>query len=424
MMQTISKLRVGVCLLLAASVAGCVTYERWPTEHIEAVEADEIIPEDRLLDVGIHLFDPGLSREAEAPVEDEEDEPLVFPAVRQAEARFVPLQLERTLRETGNWGVVDILPTEERFFDVNVRGWIVQSDGAYLKLRVAVRDSTGRLWLDNEYESEVDPSSYEDNPRDPFQNVYNTIANDLLLARQELSSAEMLTIRRVTELRFAGDIAPEAYGSYLRDEDGLYTPDRLPAQGDLFYESVLRMRDREFLFLETMGGHYQNFYDGMEGPYNDWRRYSFEEAEAMREVQRQANLRKVMGVAALIGAAVVATQGADICGPSLDGLCRDMTPYAASLLLGGGIAAIKSAATKQNEIKLHIESMRELGESFDAEIEPAVVEVEGRTVELTGSAETQYERWRELLREIYRIDTGTGGESDLLRTSVVVDEME
>ena len=34
--------------------------------------------------------------------------------------------------------------------------------------------------------------------------------------------------------------------------------------------------------------------------------------------------------------------------------------------------------------------------SFDAEVSPLVVEVEGETVELTGSAEAQFAEWRKI----------------------------
>jgi hypothetical protein len=35
-----------------------------------------------------------------------------------------------------------------------------------------------------------------------------------------------------------------------------------------------------------------------------------------------------------------------------------------------------------------------------------VVEIEGKTVTLTGTVEAQYEEWQRLLREIYTAETG------------------
>ena len=53
------------------------------------------------------------------------------------------------------------------------------------------------------------------------------------------------------------------------------------------------------------------------------------------------------------------------------------------------------------EAKIHIESLKELAQSFDAEMEPMLVEVEGRVLRLEGSAEAQYAEWRKLLHEIF-----------------------
>ena len=55
---------------------------------------------------------------------------------------------------------------------------------------------------------------------------------------------------------------------------------------------------------------------------------------------------------------------------------------------------------------MHRAAIQELSESFDNEMKPLVMEFEGKTYELTGSAEEQYHRWRELLRQIYLAETG------------------
>jgi len=45
--------------------------------------------------------------------------------------------------------------------------------------------------------------------------------------------------------------------------------------------------------------------------------------------------------------------------------------------------------------------LKELSESFQNEVAPQVVDVEGRTLKLTGTAEEQYREWRELLHQMY-----------------------
>ena len=72
----------------------------------------------------------------------------------------------------------------------------------------------------------------------------------------------------------------------------------------------------------------------------------------------------------------------------------------------GGAAAIYSGFQKREETKIHKEVIEELNMSFTSEAEPLVVEVVGETVKLTGSAEEQYQKWREMLREIYASETG------------------
>jgi hypothetical protein len=58
-------------------------------------------------------------------------------------------------------------------------------------------------------------------------------------------------------------------------------------------------------------------------------------------------------------------------------------------------------------VKMHSDSLKQLGESFQSEVQPMVVEVEGRTLQLKGTAEEQYHEWRRLLKELYENETGT-----------------
>jgi hypothetical protein len=52
------------------------------------------------------------------------------------------------------------------------------------------------------------------------------------------------------------------------------------------------------------------------------------------------------------------------------------------------------------------EVIEELGTSFSSEAEPLVIEVDGETLRLSGTAEQQYARWREILRKIHARETG------------------
>ena len=160
-------------------------------------------------------------------------------------------------------------------------------------------------------------------------------------------------------------------------------------------ERVLRIREREYLMVDVINGYYDNLYAEMGPPYMDWRRLSMEEAVALAEVKRKSTNRYLLGSALIIGAIAVEVLG----GNSNTSTLRDV-------MVIGGATAVKSGADLSAQKKLHKDAIRELGESFQAEVSPMVVDVEGQTTELTGSAEEQFIQWRELLKQIYHTETG------------------
>lgn len=67
---------------------------------------------------------------------------------------------------------------------------------------------------------------------------------------------------------------------------------------------------------------------------------------------------------------------------------------------------IKDGLDKRSEAQIHAGALEELGASLEAEISPQMIELEDRTVVLSGNVEDQYEQWRELLGRIYRAEVG------------------
>lgn len=390
------KTRYAVCLLSLMLLAGCSTL----TAHrdIDTPVAADVppaqIPEDRLLDVWIEVFDPG-----ELP-DDPEDASGLSMEIRQAEARYLPEHLRETLEKTGYWGAVRVVPPDTVGGEVLVRGSILVSDGERLELRIRALDATGREWFDTVYEARVPDGAYRSGGSgdEPFQSLYNAIANDLSAFRARLGAREITDIRRVAELRFAADLAPEAFAGYLQQtEDTRYIIRRLPSRDDPMYHRIRAIRERDLLLVDTLNGHYENFYREMEQPYTEWRRARSAEAAALREVERNALKRKLLGVAAIAGAIAIDATGKG--NGAATGVLRDT-------MVLGGVYAIKTGFDMDSETEIHRDAIEELGDSFTSEARPLVVEVEGQTVELTGSAEAQYTRWRELLRKIYAAETG------------------
>jgi hypothetical protein len=383
-----------VSLLAALALTGCMTHETRPLPKINAIQAASEIPQAQLLDVGVRLF------EENVPADEKQlEKQNIYPEVRKAEARYFPMQIRNTLEGSGHWGQVRAMPADSDALDVQVSGKILESTGQILRLEISVADATGRPWFSKEYQQLADTRSYKDNsgrPRDPFQNLYSTLANDMLAYRQQLAANDLETVRRVSELRFASNLAPYAFENYLAtDKKGLYQVTRLPADDDPLLVRMDRIRERDYALLDTVNEHYSLFADTMSEPYTNWRRYSYSELEAQDEARRSALTRKLLGAAAIVGGLVVGSETNTYAGQA-----------AATGAIFGGAYAIKSGFDKGAEVKMHSDSLKQLGESFQAEVQPMVVDVEGRTLQLHGTAEEQYREWRRLLKELYENETG------------------
>jgi hypothetical protein len=176
---------------------------------------------------------------------------------------------------------------------------------------------------------------------------------------------------------------------------------RLPATDDPMVRRVSAIRERDFLLIDTLNGHFDNFYQAMQEPYVQWRKTRLEELESLRAIQREARNRKLIGAAAIIGAIAIEVLGGNS-GRAATGTLRDV-------MVIGGAYAIKTGFDKDSETTIHRDAIEELGESFSADTKPLVVDVEGETHKLTGSAEVQYVKWRALLTQIYAAETGLPG---------------
>lgn len=385
-----------VCLLLAL-VSGCsslgMKHDVGGLVPLDRAVAE--VPDEQLLDVWVELFDPG-----ELP--DDEDEAMGLSMdIRNAEARYMPEQLRTTMESTGYWGAVRVVPQNAEGSELLVRGLILVSNGEELELEITALDASGRQWLNRTYAADIEPQAYrQGNTRngEAFQSLYNAVANDLAKVRQSLSAADNVTIRQVAELRFAADLAPEAFADDLQvDGKGRYTIEHLPAVDDPMLQRVLAIRERDLFLIDTLNGHYDNFSRSMEQPYNEWRKSRSEEAAALRKIENDAMKRKLIGAAAILGAILIEANSNGRNNGSA--VMRDM-------LVLGGAYAIKSGFDKDSETGIHRDAIIELDESFSTEARPLVVDVEGETHELTGSAEVQYTKWRALLKRIYASETG------------------
>ena len=358
-----------------------------PLEH-QTIAVDE----SHLLDLAVLPFNPGLEDQGS------QEEATLLPAVRNAESQHLANKVAATIQQTSAWGAVRTIPSRETIVDVYVEGTITHSDGEKLALDISVSDTSNRHWYTKSYSETVGQYAYDQGrqtKRDPFQGLYNRIANDLLKYRQQLSANDATKLRTISSLKFARDFSPEAFGDHIQETPGgqlIIT--RLPAENDPILRRIERIRERDYLFVDTMQEHYDAFSRRMDKPYQEWRMATYEELASVRELKRQSRNRTIGGIVAVI--AGIAAAGSNDRSASSAGVVS----------IGAGALLIKDGLSKRAELKIHEDVLAELGQSLEAEIEPRVIELENRTITLTGNAEAQYAQWKALLREIYQAERG------------------
>lgn len=382
---------LGIVFLTVASLSGCVS-QTIKTTSIPRVETPSEPPvEAELLDVSIAVFNTGLDQETDDPV---------FPEVREAESRFMPQLLMAALQESGAWGAVRVVPSEDQLTDLMITGKILQSDGKELALEISAFDATGRFWINNRvYQEEASRYAYAKTTRrthDAFQALYNRIANDLLSSYQRLTSRDRAMVRQVAEMRFAERFASAAFSDYVLENGERYTLQKLPAEGDPMLERVRKIRARDHLYVDTLQGYYRQFNTDMLGPYQEWRKLSYEEALALEQVQAEARKDLLLGGAAVLAGIYASAKGSDA-----------VTRTAGNVAIMGGGYMIKSGLDKRNEAAIHVEALQELGASLEAEVTPQIIQLDDQTITLSGNVQDQYAQWRALLDELYETEIGS-----------------
>jgi hypothetical protein len=389
-------------ILGVGALSGCTTSEVLVAHAVDLVPAQETIPEEQLLDVGVLTFDPGVPEgEIDEKVAEELLDEGTFVSIRRTESLYMAVRLRDALQQSGHWGAVWVTPQESTAADLSVAAKILHSDGDVVQVQVNAVDATGRVWIDEVYEVEIAAGAYNRQRYpglDAYQDLFNSIANDLAGVRAELSAAQAREIRTVGSLRYASELSPAAFEGYVAENrDGTYEPVRLPATDDPMFDRTQRVRQRERLFFETLNQHYEKFTTDAASSYDSWREYAREESIAVRELTRSARWRTGIGIATIVASILY---GSDSDNDSFSNrIIRDSMMYV-------GVDILQSSAVRKQEKRLHTETLEELSASFDDEVAPLVVEIGGVQHRLVGTAEVQYEEWRNLLEQLFISETG------------------
>lgn len=376
-------------------LSACTTFEYHETVNVPISKVSEqqeaLLDEELIMDVGVVLFDHG--------VDILDDDAAAYANVRKSEAVWYSEQLKKTLDKSNAWGLVRALPNDSGIMDVIVKGRLVDSNGEQVTLSIQAKDATGKLWFEKEYHQTASQYAYNPEvnlPGDPFQAMFNRVANDLFDYRAALSDAQILNVRNTAKVLFARDFVPAAFNGYISEnESGEVSLLRIPAKDDPVMKKVDRIRARNDLFLDVIQDYYRAFNNTMSIPYEEWRKLSYKEVLYARQLKEQARKEKIAGVVAIASGVVAANS-------SRSGTTRT-AGWLGSIY---GARVFANSFRKYDQALQHSETLRELGLSLEAELEPSVVDLQDRSVTLTGTVEDQYTEWRRILTRMFEIEEG------------------
>jgi hypothetical protein len=354
------------------------------------------------LDVVIPVFDPGL------PLNDRGDVDYkavgkagLWPQLRRAEANRFAVETKRAVEKLGTFGSVSVVPTATASADVYLLGSIDKSDSEIIKLSVNVLDSQGKLWGKRQFEHKVAKGFYRDRTndnKDPYSPVFMQIADYVYELLKTKSEKEKETIKHITELRYAQLYAPEVFSQHLKlkktwSGNYEYKLRSLPSQNDSVVNRIKPLRVQDQLFIDRLQTQYEGFHAKSDDSYRAWQKETLPEILATKKSRSDRNVR--------IGAGLAMATLAVLLGQNSNSTAGELGTIVGVVASG---ALLKSALDKNAELKVHKQSLDELGESLDLELSPQLITHNDQTIELTGTANEQYQQWKNHLKAIYELE--------------------
>jgi hypothetical protein len=307
--------------------------------------------------------------------------------------------LKLAVERSGVWGAVRIVP-DDRVTDVTVTGEVLSSTPSELEIEIRVFDARGKKWLRKRYQGEGDENAYRTRggERDPFQDLYEQIADDILEKREKQSDSKIARLPELALLRFAAALVPDLFGDYLViTRKGRFEARRLPAMDDPMWQRVIRIRTRDEMFIDILESYHGALVSKMKDPYDAWRARGFQLERLAHGLRKRGRSDKLLGAGILVGG-IIAAAALD------DDDDDDVDPEAAlvgTMAVAAGDAMMERGENQSVLAHWYEEDLRELARSLDFAVEPTVVWFEGESMRFTGSMEAQYAKWKSVLRELY-----------------------
>jgi len=408
-MQYIARIGVYViCSVLLLS--GCVTNENGSSSkqlaeiiigpkfssYFDPKRLAKIDPNKKKLEVIVPVFDPGLSEEAKKYKKEG-----VWPELRRAESNRFAYKLKTALEDTNAFGAVRVTPDNTATGDLYVLGKIVESNGEKIEIEIKVLDISGRHWFTRSFEHSVEPEYYKNirnDGKDPYDPVFVDASNRIAIELESYKTERLETLTRVSDLRFGASFSSAAFSEHMAVDNGIIKLESFPSEDDPMLRRTRAIRVRDQLFVDGLQDEYRSFSDNMESSYLIWQEQSLLEIEAKQDAQLKAAGEAAMGIAAIALAVAAVVAGSD----SNNSVGTSTSAATGGIIAGAaGISMLQKSFQTSDEVKVHRDTLSEVGESINVDLAPRVIAFEEKTIELTGDAKQQFSQWREFLQQIY-----------------------
>ena len=288
-------------------------------------------------------------------------------AFRETEAQLLGAKQRRVFENAGQWGVVRLYPQPSLIPQLMLDMVVLQSDGRQLRVHAMLTGVHGATLLSDTY---LDYASSEgvltaDN-EDPFTDLFQRIHNDVATKVALMPESEDY-LRQLSFLRYAQQLAPQAFEAYLSREGESWQLLRAPAEQDPMYQRISKLREYELLFVDTIDEQLTSALREIDTAYRLWLRASKEQLDWLEK-------RRARGVNA-------------------EGLADD-----------SAFARHQAVYAAYRSLKIHEQGLFELVLDLESESRSTALEIEETVVTLEGTLEQQYREWREALAKIMMLE--------------------
>lgn len=328
----------------------------------------------------------------------------IWPELRRAESRNFSVKLAGAFNDSNAFSNVNVTTSSNYLTDIVITGKIIISNGEDVHLQITAKDSSNKKLIDKKTYKHRTSEFYFNNIRnkgiDPFDVIYRSIVGDVIEA---LKKRDLNKIELTTDLRFAQQLNQDQFYDAIEKKNNYYELGFVPAPNDPMFLRSKNVQLKDLAFRNEMQKHYIQFVDEMKESYGVWQKAAYSASKSKREAEAAAAAQALVGVLLVAAAASSASNSSDY----------DYN-YGSIAAASVGAALMVSAVGNSREAKVHENTINEVSLSFDGEIAPKVVEMEGLQIKLDGNIKNQFNQWQVLLEDIYESESSQTNDFEVL----------